>query len=76
MATFEYFPCYRFFSPTSESEIIIFYPWGGGVFSIFVRRECAILRASFSPIFARTVYQKRAIFLEPVVKACQKGKCF
>ena len=34
-------------------------------------------RVSFSPIFSRTGYQKKANFLEQVVKTCQKRKfCF
>ena len=33
-----------------------------------------VLRVSVSPIFSRRGYQKRAIFLEPAVKICQKGK--
>ena len=47
---------------------------GRGALSIFVQRGCAIFRASFSPIFCRTGNQKKAIFLEPVVKTCQKRK--
>ena len=31
-------------------------------------------RVSFSPIFSRTGYQKKANFLEQVVKACLKRK--
>ena len=31
-------------------------------------------RVSFSPIFSRTGYQKKANFLEQVVKTCQKRK--
>ena len=34
-------------------------------------------RVSFSPIFSRTGYQKKANFLEQVVKTCQKRNfCF
>ena len=33
-------------------------------------------RVSFSPIFSRTGYQKKANFLEQVVKTCQKRKFF
>ena len=32
------------------------------------------VRVSFSPIFSRTGYQKKANFLEQVVKTCQKRK--
>ena len=47
---------------------------GGGALGIFVRRGCAVFRVSFSPIFSRTGYQKKANFLEQVVKTCQKRK--
>ena len=47
---------------------------GRGALSIFVRRGCAVFRVSFSPIFSRSEYQKKAVFLEPVVKTYQKGK--
>ena len=36
--------------------------------------DVPFFRVSFSPIFSRRVCQKKAIFLEPVVKICQKGK--
>ena len=44
------------------------------VLSMFVRRGCAVFQVSFSPIFSRTGYQKKANFLEQVVKTCQKRK--
>ena len=37
-------------------------------------RDVPFFRVSFLPIFSRRVCQKKAIFLEPVVKTCQKGK--
>ena len=42
---------------------------------MFARQRCAVLRVSFLPNFySRAGYQKKAIFLEPVGKTCQKGK--
>ena len=39
--------------------------------------DVPFFRVSFSPIFPRTGYQKKAHFLEQVVKTCQKRKfCF
>ena len=49
---------------------------GGGVLSIFVQQGCAVFRVSLSPIFSRTGYQKKAIFLEQVVKGHVKGGNF
>ena len=43
---------------------------------IFVQQGCAVFRVSFSPIFSRMGYQKRAIFLEEVVKKNVKGGNF
>ena len=34
--------------------------------------DVPFFRVSFSPIFSRTGYQKKASFLEQVVKTCQK----
>ena len=45
---------------------------GGGVLSTFVRRGCAIFQGIIFAYFARTGYQKKASFLEQVVKTCQK----
>ena len=49
---------------------------GGGVLSIFVRLGCAVFRISFLPIFSRTGYQKKAIFLELIIKTSQRGKFY
>ena len=57
-----------------EDHDIRFTTRGGGVLSIFVRRDVLFFRVSFSPIFSRTGYQKKANFLEQVVKTCQKRK--
>ena len=37
--------------------------------------DVPFFRVSFSPIFARMGYQNKIIFLQPVVKICQKGIC-
>ena len=37
-------------------------------------RDVPFFRVSFSPFFSRTGYQKKANFLEQVVKTCQKRK--
>ena len=37
-------------------------------------RDVPFFRASFSPIFPGTGCQNKAIFLEPIVKTCEKGK--
>ena len=47
-------------------------PGGGGYLVYLSDGDVAFLRVSFSPIFSRTGYQKKAIFLQPVVKTCQK----
>ena len=47
---------------------------GGGVLSIFVRRGCAVFQGIVFAHFSRTGYQKKANFLEKVVKTCQKRK--
>ena len=47
---------------------------GGGYLVYLSNGEMPFLRVSFSPIFSIMGYQKKAIFLEPVVKKCQKGK--
>ena len=39
-----------------------------GVLSIFGRWGCDVFRVSFSPIFSRTGYQSKDVFLEQVVK--------
>ena len=36
--------------------------------------DVAFFRVSLSPIFSRTGYQKKATFLQPVVKKMSKGK--
>ena len=41
----------------------------------FVRRGFVpFVGVSFSPNFSRAGYQKKAVFLEPVVETCQRGK--
>ena len=52
-------------------------PGGGGDFVYLSDGDVTFFRVSFSPIFSRTGYQKKANFLEQVVKTCQKTKfCF
>ena len=46
----------------------------GGLLSIFVRRGCAVFQGIVFAYFSRTGYQKKANFLEQVVKTCQKRK--
>ena len=46
---------------------------GGGVLSIVVRRGCAVFQGIVFA-FSRTGYQKKANFVEQVVKTCQKRK--
>ena len=49
-------------------------PGGGEVLSIFADGDVPFFRVSFSPIFSRTGYQKKANFLELVVKTCEKRR--
>ena len=47
----------------------------GGEYLVYLSdRDVPFFRVSFSPIFSRTGYQKKANFLEQVVKTCQKRK--
>ena len=50
------------------------YPGGGGYLVYLSDGDVPFFRVSFSPIFPRTGYQKKANFLEQVVKTCQKRK--
>ena len=47
--------------------------FGPGYLVYFFDRDMLFLRVSLYPIFSRTGYQNKAVFLEPVVKKCQKG---
>ena len=47
---------------------------GGGYLVYLSDGDVPFFRVSFSPIFSRTGYQKKANFLEQVVKTCQKRK--
>ena len=48
---------------------------GGGRYLVYLSDgDVPFFRVSFSPIFSRTGYQKKANFLEQVVKTCQKRK--
>ena len=49
------------------------YPPGGDL-AYLSDGDVPFFRVSFSPIFCRTGYQKKANFLEQVVKTCQKRK--
>ena len=49
-------------------------PPGGRYFVYLSDGDVPFFRVSFSPIFSRTGYQKKANFLEQVVKTCQKRK--
>ena len=51
-----------------------FHPGGGGYLVYLSDGDVPFFRVSFSPIFSRTGYQKKANFLEQVVKTCQKRK--
>ena len=51
-------------------------PGGGGYLVYSSDGDVPFFRVSFSPIFSRTGYQKKANFLEQVVKTCQKRKLF
>ena len=46
---------------------------GGGYLEYLSDGKVPFCRVSFSLIFSRTGYQKKVIFLELVVKTCQKG---
>ena len=61
---------------TSEhlSPITQYFSGGGGYLVYLSDRDVPFFRVSFSPIFSRTGYQKKANFLEQVVKTCQKRK--
>ena len=50
------------------------YPGGGGYLVYLSDGDVPFFRVSFLPIFSRTGYQKKANFLEQVVKTCQKRK--
>ena len=51
------------------------YPRGGGGNLVYLTDgDVPFFRVSFSPIFSRTGYQKKANFLEQVVKTCKKRK--
>ena len=48
---------------------------GGGGYLVYLSDgDVPFFRVSFSPIFSRTGYQKKANFLEQVVKTCQQRK--
>ena len=47
---------------------------GGGYLVYLSHGDVPNFRVSYSPIFSRTGYQKKANFLEQVVKTCQKTK--
>ena len=47
---------------------------GGGYLVYLSDGDVPFFRVSFSPIFSRTGYQKKASFLEQIVKTCQKRK--
>ena len=49
-------------------------PRGGGYLVYLSYGDVPFFRVSFSPIFSGTGYQKKANFLEQVVKTCQKRK--
>ena len=50
------------------------YAGGGGYLVYLSDGDVSFFRVSFSPIFSRTGYQKKANFLEQVVITCQKTK--
>ena len=47
---------------------------GEGYLEYLSDGDVPFFRVSFSPIFPRTGYQKKANFLEQVIKTCQKRK--
>ena len=47
---------------------------GGGYLVYLSDGDVPFFRVSFSPIFSRTGYQRKANFLDQVVKTCQKRK--
>ena len=49
-------------------------PRGEGYLVYLSYGDVPFFRVSFSPIFSRTGYQKKANVLEQVVKTCQKRK--
>ena len=60
------------FQLTSTSEPWLGIPGRGGYLVYLSDGDVPFFRVSFSPIFSRTGYQKKASFLEQVVKTCQK----
>ena len=46
----------------------------GGVLSIFVRQGCAVFQSIVFTHFFYNRLSKKAVFLEPVVKMCHRGK--
>ena len=59
--------------PKNEATFLPKSP-GGGYLVYLSDGDVPFFRVSFSPIFSRTGYQKKANFLEQVVKTCQKRK--
>ena len=57
----------RFLSPKCNR------PGGGGCLIYLFDGDVPFFRVSFSPIFSRIGYQKKAILLDPLVKTCPKG---
>ena len=55
-------------------ELVRLIPGGGGYLVYLSYVDVLFFRVSFSPIFSRTGYQKKANFLEQVVKTCQRRK--
>ena len=57
------------------NDIVMDLSHGGGGYLVYLSDgDVPFFRVSFSPIFSRTGYQKKASFLEQVVKTCQKRK--
>ena len=56
----------------SSGKHHLFYTW----ITCFADRMCAPSRVSFLPRFSNAGYQKKAIFLKPVVKSVVSSLCY
>ena len=62
-------------TPSSVGTPLLFLDPGGEGYLVYLTDgDVPFFRVSFSPIFSRTGHQKKANFLEQVVKTCKKRK--
>ena len=62
-------------NPSLKTSRVMGVPEGGREYLVYLTDgDVPFFRVSFSPTFSRTGYQKKANFLEQVVKTCKKRK--